>query len=302
MLLLVPTRALAQSDEAYRARIQEAVAEFDAHRFVEARALFRQAHELSPNARTLRGIGLASFEMGDYVEAYRALRASLVHALRPLTDTQRASAQSVLERARRFVGVYTLDVTPAVASLRVDGAAPRLEPDGRLVLALGQHALLAEAVDHEAARATLAVRGGEEQALTLVCSPAPASAEPVAPAAGAVPARVSAESSGADVAPGAITLAAGGALAVAAIALGPTWWLGREQEISRCLEAADECRNLDELNGARDAAAGVTSSLAALGVVGLVWGAIWWATSDAPASGEVACLPLGAGLSCAGTF
>ena len=53
--------------------IGDAVAEYDAGHFQEARALFRQAHEKSPTARTLRGIGMCSFELRDYVEAARAL-------------------------------------------------------------------------------------------------------------------------------------------------------------------------------------------------------------------------------------
>jgi len=59
------------------AATMDAVAEYEAGHYQEARALFRQAHEKSPTARTLRGIGMASFELRDYVEATRALTASL---------------------------------------------------------------------------------------------------------------------------------------------------------------------------------------------------------------------------------
>ncbi|MCZ7679746.1 MAG: sigma 54-interacting transcriptional regulator [Sandaracinaceae bacterium] len=83
-LALVPARARAQDGEAqYRALIEEAVVEFDAGRFPEARSLFLRAHDLAPNARTLRGVGMASFEMRDYVEAYRALSSSLDETVRP---------------------------------------------------------------------------------------------------------------------------------------------------------------------------------------------------------------------------
>jgi outer membrane protein assembly factor BamD (BamD/ComL family) len=47
--------------------IGDAVAEYEAGHYQEARALFRQAHEKQPTARTLRGIGMASFELRDYV-------------------------------------------------------------------------------------------------------------------------------------------------------------------------------------------------------------------------------------------
>ena len=41
--------------------IGDAVAEYDAGHFQEARALFRQAHERQPTARTLRGIGMLNY-------------------------------------------------------------------------------------------------------------------------------------------------------------------------------------------------------------------------------------------------
>src|SRR6266704_960888 len=61
----------------YRALLEEAVTEYDARHYEEARALFRRAHEVSPNARTLRGIGMASFELREYIEALRSLEGSL---------------------------------------------------------------------------------------------------------------------------------------------------------------------------------------------------------------------------------
>src|SRR3954468_5859705 len=78
---VAPPRALAQDPAEtpqYRSLLEEAVAEYDARRYEEARALFRRAHDLSPNARTMRGIGMASFELREYVEALRALEGALV--------------------------------------------------------------------------------------------------------------------------------------------------------------------------------------------------------------------------------
>ena len=52
--------ALAQEDaEAqYKQLIQQALGEFRRQNWPEARVLFRRAHALSPNARTLRGMGV----------------------------------------------------------------------------------------------------------------------------------------------------------------------------------------------------------------------------------------------------
>jgi len=72
--------------QAYRALINDAAAEYDAKHFAEARALFRRAHELEPSARTWRGMGMAAFELRDYVKSLRALEASLVDSRLPLSD------------------------------------------------------------------------------------------------------------------------------------------------------------------------------------------------------------------------
>ena len=62
-------------DPAYRRLIKEGLAEYEARHFDEARSLFQRAHDLNPNARTHRGIGMASFELRDYVSAVHNLSA-----------------------------------------------------------------------------------------------------------------------------------------------------------------------------------------------------------------------------------
>ena len=86
----------------YRALINDAVAEYDAHHFEEARALFRRAHELEPSARTWRGIGMAAFELRDYVKSLRALEASLVDSRLPLTGTERDQVQALADTRARL--------------------------------------------------------------------------------------------------------------------------------------------------------------------------------------------------------
>src|SRR6478609_282570 len=129
----------------YRVMLEEAVSEYDAHRYEEARALFRRAHEISPNARTLRGIGMASFELREYIEALRALEGSLVEQRRALTAAQRQQVEGLLERTRAFVGRFTPHLVPEGTLLRVDGAPISLESDGTLLLSFGRHAVTAEA-------------------------------------------------------------------------------------------------------------------------------------------------------------
>src|SRR3954466_15839911 len=129
----------ADDDTPVSVLIGDAVAEYDAGHFQEARALFRQAHDKSPTARTLRGIGMCSFEMRDYVEATRALTASLRDQRRPLTSEQKRHAEALLARPHTFGGRFTVKVKPEGSSMFVDGHPAELEPDGVLLLPFGRH-------------------------------------------------------------------------------------------------------------------------------------------------------------------
>ncbi len=297
VLLLGASPACAQDDDTYRERIQEAVAEFDAHRFAEARALFRQAHAIQPNARTHRGIGLASFEMGDYVEAYRALDAALADERYPLTEPQRAAASEVRERARRFLGAFEIEASPRGAVVTVDGTAPVRDERGRLLLGLGSHRVRVEASGHAPSEATLVVRGGEEDVVHLAATPIPSSASPSIETPLPAPSRV--PSTG-DPGPAMATLVAGGGLVAGALVVGLAWWLDRDESVQRCVEAGAACFNLADLELARDAAAGTTVGLAVLGVVALTVGAVWLAALGSTDS--VACGVGGLGVGCRGAF
>lgn len=61
----------------YRELIAEAVAEYEARHFEEARALFRRAHAMFPNARTMRGQGMAEFELRNYRGAIQCFESAL---------------------------------------------------------------------------------------------------------------------------------------------------------------------------------------------------------------------------------
>ncbi len=60
--------------EGYRAAIDAAVQEYELNHFEESREQFARAHALNPNARTLRGLGVADFELRRWTNG--ALRAS----------------------------------------------------------------------------------------------------------------------------------------------------------------------------------------------------------------------------------
>src|ERR1700690_1915721 len=183
VLALVLASAVAMAEEGstpdadarYRSTLKDALAEYDASHFEEARILFRRAHEINPNARTLRSIGMASFELRDYVAAVRALTAALVETRKALNSEQRTHAQGLLERSRMYVDIYSLKISPADARVLIDGRAPDAEPDGTVLLGFGTHNLEVSKPGFVLRAMAVNVRGGErkELAMTLERKPVP---------------------------------------------------------------------------------------------------------------------------------
>jgi hypothetical protein len=211
----------------YRALIDDAVAEYDARHFEEARALFRRAHQLEPSARTWRGIGMAAFELRDYVKSLRALEASLVDSRSPLTGAERDEVQALAARARVFVGHFVIRLSPKEAVLRVDDAATALDDGDILMLESGRHVLTAAADDRRTETREINVVGGERREISIILPPMPR------PEVGLTkePRAGGAESSGA-----AWWFAGAGALAAGA-AGGVFWWRFQSDQIDGCDDA-----------------------------------------------------------------
>jgi hypothetical protein len=129
-----PVAFAQQHDTArYHKLIEEALQDFDRGNWEEAGALFTQAHALNPNARTLRGMGLAAFEGRHYAEALRHLRAALEDKRFALTADQRRGVEQAIERAQQYVGHVRFTLEPAEAALKIDGEPVELDASGELV-------------------------------------------------------------------------------------------------------------------------------------------------------------------------
>lgn len=152
---------------AYRELIDEAVSEYEAGHFEESRALFSQAHALMPSARTLRGLGMAEFELRNYAASAGYLEQALSSQTRALDGELRAKTETLLERANRLIGRFTLELDPSSAAIAVDGEPADLDAQRSLVLAAGDHTLDVTAPGRAAAHRTLRVRGGERQTLHI---------------------------------------------------------------------------------------------------------------------------------------
>ena len=156
-------------DDGYVQVIQNAVVEFDSGNWAEARVLFEQAHTLRPSARTLRGMGMTSFEMKEYVRAEKELNASLVDLRSPLAEAQRKEVLALLLRLERYIGKLIVRAQPADAhpTITLDGS--RVEPETKLDL--GRHELSVQAPGYRPVNRTVSVEGGKTQTLELTLTP-----------------------------------------------------------------------------------------------------------------------------------
>ena len=101
LLLLLQARAAAQGGgepPGYRAAINEALAEYKAGHFEEARSLFAEAHGIYPNSRTLRGLGMTAYELRRYRESIEYLDEALSSPVKPLDGRLRNETESLLNR------------------------------------------------------------------------------------------------------------------------------------------------------------------------------------------------------------
>jgi hypothetical protein len=159
MVALCAANVRAQEEPAaYRATVEEALAEYGARNYEEASTLFSRAHELYPNARTLRGMGMAAFELRRYEESAKHLEAALESKVRPLDGELRQDTESLLARARGFLAVVKVALAPSHATLLLDGQPVT---GNELNLKLGEHTLEVRAQDHRSERRTVRVHGGE---------------------------------------------------------------------------------------------------------------------------------------------
>ena len=302
--------AMAQAQRAprptreYQRTIRSAISEFNEGRWEEARALFREANEMYPNARSLRGIGMASFEMREYAVAHDALLEALASEIRPLTRGQRRETEELLDRARRFIGRVRVVVSPPEAALQVDLREPRFADDGSMLLDVGEHSLSATLEGFRPSTQQLVVEGGEDTTIRIALQSntpdeAVVEAAPAAGGSGDLFDRPLALA-------GLVVLASAGAPLVAMLG-GVGWFADRDGELGLCrsVSSTQRCLNEDTIASEHDAsvgftiAMGVTAALA--GGAGLTLLLLGLDESGSEAEALV-CTPTVGGAACAGRF
>ncbi|MGB8298907.1 MAG: tetratricopeptide repeat protein [Polyangia bacterium] len=293
----------AADDPAYRKLVEEGLAEYDARHFEEARSLFRRAHEISPNARTFRGMGMTSFELRDYVSAVHNLAAALKDEHKPLSAEQRERTQDLLDRSRIFVDVYTLTVSPPSARVLVDGRTPEYEPDGTLMFGFGAHTVEVRARDMVTRTLPISVKGGERKELTVTLEPvvvAPVATTESTAATAVEPLPPAGSNAGAV----AWLIAGGGA---ALLAGGAGYYLyDRQTQLDSCHHPAPGllCTNESSITTWRNVALGTTIGAGAAALTMALIGILSWESGPAASQPPSAlnCIVSPLGFSCGRSF
>ena len=162
-----PPLTATPAQSAYEPLIEEALQAYETGRYAEARSMFRKAHALNPTSRTLRGIGMCSFNLGDYTDAVYQLEQALVDTRKPLSEDQLAHTRDLISRANARVGRFRLRLTPPEAVLRVDGNAALILEGNELLVETGQHEIEARAPGYLTAHNNLRVDGGDRTTLVF---------------------------------------------------------------------------------------------------------------------------------------
>lgn len=169
LLTLATTLGSAQrADREYDQLVEEALEEFWGGRYREAISIFHAALEHRESARVFRGIGKAYFELGEYVDALRALERALESDVDPLTRNLRSDVTELIDRARRHVATLEIQARPADAEITVDGV---LSTDSAIRVGAGEHTVVVRAQGHETVERTVRVAGGETESLRIWLSP-----------------------------------------------------------------------------------------------------------------------------------
>ncbi len=151
----------------YAEQIKNALNEAALGNFAEAREHFRRAHALDPSARTLRGLGMVEFELSHYVESVRLLNQALDSEVKPLSGKLRSETESLLVRAREYIGVVRVSSEPKSAAVIVDGSLAELGPSRTITLPVGDHVFELRSDGFLPAKKVLTVEGGESTTLAL---------------------------------------------------------------------------------------------------------------------------------------
>ncbi len=184
-LLATPRPVAAQAESTprgYEDWVRDALESQKRGDFERAHASFAEAHALRPNARTLRGMGVASFQAGHDLRALKELEAALAHPEKPLDAELRAAVEDLMARAHARLGVVTVNVTPLEAIVQVDDRPELARANTPLTLEPGPHTLHLRAEGYTEQSFGIDVAQGSKQSVRVaLVKESEASPEPLPP-------------------------------------------------------------------------------------------------------------------------
>jgi hypothetical protein len=171
----------ADVDREYTKLVSDAVAAFDAGQYRESREMLARAHQLRPNARTLRGMGLAAFEEGHYSIAVLALEGALAETRQPINPAQRDEVELLRAEANSLTARYNVRGMLSGNELRVDAGEPLWDSRGLLLLDQGAHTVTLRSNTGDVRSWSVQAQGGRTSDLDLTPPPALVATEAPAP-------------------------------------------------------------------------------------------------------------------------
>ena len=148
----------------YDQLLDAAVSAFGVSDFARAHGLFKRAYELRPNARVLRGIGIAALRLSRYTEAKHELAAALSDPRQPLTEAQRDEVSKLMDWMQSSLGTLRLRITPREARVSVDDD---WTTSTELTLPPGAHRVQVSLDGHRTLQRTVEIAAAREETLEI---------------------------------------------------------------------------------------------------------------------------------------
>lgn len=157
------------------------VALFKQAKYVDALAEFERAYAIAPHPLVLYNIAGCHRELSHYADAVSYYSRFLADGPGKVPDPRLSAAQAELDALLALVGRVTVTITPADdATLVVDGAALD-QPAMPLILAPGEHRLVARAAGRRDAEKVLRIVPGDQLTVELALAELPGAAPPAPP-------------------------------------------------------------------------------------------------------------------------
>lgn len=133
----------------YQSHVEQALVHYQNQHYVEAWRMFSAANRLWPNARTLRGIGRALYELRQYREAIDFFEYAEESPKHPLSAALRHEVRGLKKKARAALAHVKVQLSPTEATLTIDGLEEFLGPNQELTLDPGAHSVHVTAPGYE---------------------------------------------------------------------------------------------------------------------------------------------------------